>query len=144
VLRWPGDRVVEPFDLAATADGGLLVLDRLRRTWWRLDRTFRLRAAVDPGGPGPFTPADGSEPTALVPDVVDPLVAAIDPVAVAEGPGVVLVLDRPDAGPSAVLVCDPSQPGGVLARLDVTVEALDPTRPDLPAFVHDVVGHDLA
>lgn len=149
VLRWPGAHAITPFDLAATADGGALVLDRSRRTWWRLDRTWRLAADVIPGPPAAFAPADGTAaaptdpattPVAGLLEATGPHAVA-DPVAIAEGPGVVLVLDRPPAGPSAVVVCTGS---AAPARLPLTVEALDPTRPDLPSFVHDVVGHDLA
>lgn len=166
VLRWPGPVSITPFDLHATADGGVLVLDRVRRTWWRLDRTWRLEAAVTPAEPGagfhpvaedeescPPPPAH-VEPRGNVLGAVGPL-AVYDPVAICEGqvPALVggrpvvtdaiLVLDRPPAGPSAVVVCDPRS-GAVTARLELTVDALDPTRPDLPSFTHEVIGHDLA
>jgi phage tail-like protein len=166
VLRWPGAVAVTPFDLAATADGGLLVLDRVRRTWWRLDRTWRLEAAVTSGEPAAFQPVEVGDGPACppVPARVEPVghVLAdtgphpvVDPVAITEGEVVVpvggrsvpapavLVLDRPPAGPSAVVVADPRS-GAVTARLPLTVEALDPARPDRPSFAHDVVGHDLA
>jgi phage tail-like protein len=42
-----------------------------------------------------------------------------------------------------VVLCEPRS-GEVLARLPLTVDALDPARPDLGGFIHDVVGHDLA
>lgn len=158
VLRWPGDHAVTPFDLAATADGGVLVLDRARRTWWRLDRTLRLDAAVTEGDATTFGPEDGSAPACPPDGVVVPrgnvlpaggANAVIDPVAIAEGPGVVLLLDRPATGPSALVVADPvgvgTAPGDAIrGRLPLTVEALDPTRPDQPAFIHDVIGQDLA
>lgn len=152
MLRWPGAHTITPFDLSATADGGALVLDRTRRTWWRLDRHWRLEADVAEGRAATFQSADGTpaNPTcppdpAITPrphvlDATGPT-AVLDPVAIAEGPGAVLVLDRPPAGPSAVVVCRGSS---VLARLPLTVEALDPARPDLPSFVHDVIGQDLA
>jgi phage tail-like protein len=171
VLRWPGPGAggglaITPFDLHATADGGVLVLDRVRRIWWRLDRTWRLEAAVTPAEPGagfhpaaevteacPAAPAH-VEPRGNVLDAAGPW-AVVDPVAICEGQvpslvggrpvptDVILVLDRAPAGPSAVVVSDPRS-GTVTARLPLTVEALDPTRPDLPSFVHEVVGHDLA
>jgi phage tail-like protein len=149
MLRWPGEYAITPFDLAATSHGGVLVLDRTRRTWWRLDRNWRLQVDVQELSPRTFRAADGttSQGTAVLAVTPRPHVleatgqtAVIDPVAIAEGPGVVLVLDRPPAGPSAVVLCRQSV---VLARLPLTVTALDPTRPDLPSFVHDVVGQDL-
>lgn len=160
VLRWPGDHAATPFDLTATADGGALVLDRIRRTWWRFDRHWRLRADVTPGAATTFAPVDGSAATCPPDGTVVPRGnrmpatgprAVVDPVAIVEGPDVVLVLDRPPTGPSCVVLCDPApaRPGAppdavVRGRLPLTVEALDPSRPDLPAFIHDVVGQDLA
>jgi phage tail-like protein len=158
VLRWPGGHAITPFDLAATSGGGVLVLDRVRRSWWCLDRVCRLEAAVVPGPPAIFQP-DPTDPTdqgaaacppppaSVIPrahllDAAGPR-AVVDPVAIAEGPDAVLVLDRPISAPSAVVLCDP-RTGTVTARLPLTVDALDPTRPDLPGFTHDVVGQDLA
>ncbi len=151
-LRWPDGYVVTPFDLARTTDGGVLVLDRVRRTWWRLDGTWRLTADVVDDAPAVFAPADGTStcpPNATATPIGNVLTASgphgvIDPIAIAEGPGVIVVLDRPPIGPSAVVLCDPAAPTGVRRRLPVTVEALDPARPDLPAFPHDVVGQDIA
>jgi phage tail-like protein len=152
LLRWPDNQAVSPFDLAATAAGGVLVLDRSRRTWWRLDRTWRLLADVTDGPPASFQPVPGAgEGMRLLDGTVVshgnrlPSLgpgAVVDPVAITEGPDrSVLVLDRPPAGPSAVaLVGGP----GTIARLTLTVDAVDPERPDLPAFIHDVVGQDLA
>jgi phage tail-like protein len=39
-LLWPSTVPFVPFDLAATADGGLIVLDRQHRRLWGLDRAF--------------------------------------------------------------------------------------------------------
>ncbi|MCU1500741.1 MAG: hypothetical protein JWM12_95 [Ilumatobacteraceae bacterium] len=153
VLRWPGDQVITPFDLAATAAGGVLVLDRVRRTWWELDANWRLVADVAPGALQPFQSVDPGQPERRNAAHVAPLGhpfsgtdadAVVDPVAITEGPGTVLVLDRPPAGPSAVVVADPDSASGVRHRFALTVVALDPTRPDLEAFTHDVIGQDLA
>jgi phage tail-like protein len=155
-LRWPGAQAVTPFDLASTRAGGILVLDRSRRTWWRLDRTWRLVAGVTEGALAPFqdVPSPAPEdPDALhrQPPAVAPRGnqlpgigpgAIVDPIAITEGPTTsVLVLDRPPAGPSALAIVSGD---GAPARLPLTVEAIDPERPDLPSFVHDVVGQDIA
>lgn len=149
-LRWPGGHAITPLDLAATADGGLLVLESSGPSWWRLDRTWRLTAAVTPSAPGPFSPSNGAPPAVPAPTDVVPTEHRLDPgrvvrpVSIVEGPGVVLVLDRPATGPSAVVVCDPAAPDGVAHRLEMRVRALDPTAPDRPAFDHAIVAHDLA
>lgn len=153
VLRWPHGRVITPFDVAETRAGGVLVLDRARRTWWRLDSGWRLQSDVTPGAPATFQPEDAAAPRRATPPSIEPRPnllttrgrdAVVDPVSIAEAADrTVLLLDRPTAGPSAVVLADPSAPGGVLARLVVQVEALDPTRLDLPAFVHDVIGQDM-
>ena len=47
-LHWPADVPFAPFDIAPTADGGVLVLDRggegTGARYWRLDHCFRIRA----------------------------------------------------------------------------------------------------
>lgn len=148
-LHWP----VRPFDLHATAAGDVLVLDRDQRTWWRVDRTWRVCSAtvtVEPGSPTPFQDegvvASGA-PTRRSPDITrpepHPLGAAADPVAITEFGGLVLVLDRRTDEPSAVLAMH-ARTGVALGAARLTVPAIDPARPDLPAFDHPIVGHDLA
>jgi phage tail-like protein len=44
--RWPDDVDFTPWDIAATPDGGVLVLDREHRIYWALDENFRLLADV--------------------------------------------------------------------------------------------------
>jgi phage tail-like protein len=59
-VRWPKAIPFAPFDLAATDDGGVWVLDRVNRRLWRLDRSLQvIAAAVDPGVAA-FQPVDGS------------------------------------------------------------------------------------
>ena len=41
-LLWPAGVPFAPFDMAATADGGVVVLDRDHGNVWRLDRAFRV------------------------------------------------------------------------------------------------------
>jgi phage tail-like protein len=62
VLTWPGDTPFAPWDLAPLPDASVAVLDQRNRAWWRLDRSFRLMAAVEEDEPL-FVPADGTKPT---------------------------------------------------------------------------------
>jgi phage tail-like protein len=68
-LRWPAGVDFTPFDMAATADGGVVILDRAHGNVWQLDRAFRVVPAsalvphVEPTPPL-FTPVDGSAPAA--------------------------------------------------------------------------------
>ena len=62
LLRWPAGVPFEPWDLAATSDGGLLVLDRTHATYWRLNDDFRLPGQPLPGETIWFQPKDGAAP----------------------------------------------------------------------------------
>ncbi len=61
-ILWPKSVPIAPFDMAATPDGGLWILDRTNRTLWRLDRLFNVLNTVPPPPPvrDPFQPEDGS------------------------------------------------------------------------------------
>ena len=158
VRRWccagRRNRSITPFDLAATASGGA--------SWCSTGCGVPGGGSTADGGSAPTSPRSrGHLPAcgrqrASTPRTTRDRAApesparpaartrSIDPVAIAEhADGRCLLLDRPAAGPSAVVLADSAAAGGVLARLRSAVEALDPTRPDLPTFVHDVVGQDL-
>jgi len=69
------DRLLSRFDLAALADGGLLLLDRIHRQVWRLDGSLRLlpvRANV-PGALTPFQPQVGAPRR-------QPMTASVEPI----------------------------------------------------------------
>ena len=102
-LELPQGVLFEPFDMAATSDGGVWVLDRKNHRLWRMDRYFRLLPLLDvtPTVPeaGTFLPDTPGEPTigppmANMPQGID--VPDLDPTAIEVLPdGSVLVLVRP-------------------------------------------------
>jgi len=113
-LLWPV--AFEPFDLAATHEGGVIILDVANRRVWELDRTLAVVAPwlqMAPSPPPLFRPIDASEPPPC-PGIVDvtldhgfdvPSGNAAEPFAIeALRDGSVLILDRHSAGPFSRLV----------------------------------------
>ena len=113
VLQW--DVPFVPWDIVATPDGGVLILDRDNLMYWALDSNFRLlgevieeealfQPEVPPGEPEP--------PRNIARRVVQQtgysLTAAADPppttpISISPGPGGhVLILDAPDTEPSTI------------------------------------------
>jgi phage tail-like protein len=148
LLRWPADTPFTPFAIAAAPDGGVWVLDRTHRTYWGLDRTFRLRGEpallveLSPAATADFQPLYGEmivRPSRHFPTGF-PLPAA-EPIGIVALPdGSVLILDRPEADASSLLhhlrLSQP-QPGSPLPL------------PDLAAMTDEtesrpLVGHDMA
>jgi phage tail-like protein len=146
-LEWPASVPFAPFDLADTADGGVLVLDRVHATTWSLDCHFRLR-----GQPSvttaTFQPAAGGATETLVgpatPVGVTLGPAVGDPVSVEPGPdGTVLVLDSEAArGFSVVHLFDGSTRRWSASLADA-VEVIDPADPTDTAARYSLLGHDL-
>jgi hypothetical protein len=63
-LVWPSGVAFSPFDMTASPDGGIVILDREHGRVWQLDRTLRIvpAAAAAPAvssAPPLFTPMDG-------------------------------------------------------------------------------------
>jgi len=145
VLRWPGGVTAVPFDLAADSDGGVLVLDRVNREWWHLDRTFRVPARATAGRSRPFEPEDHATPRHASPvDVVARPIAlsaeVSDAIAIAQGPDdTTLFLDRRATGASHVVVVNSS---GTTRTAPLTLRAIDPERPERGSFTYEVIGHD--
>lgn len=121
LLLWtmPAGQSFTPWDLAATPDGGVLVLDRANGRYWRLNRHFQLTTTIpDDDAPPPetiFQPKDqppDAEPRRVcpaVPHVGYPLVGGggnnppLASISIESGPNnSVLILNAPDAGASAV------------------------------------------
>lgn len=59
VILWPESTPFDPWDMAPTADGGVLVLDRENLVYWALDRNFRVLAETEDGEEATFQPATG-------------------------------------------------------------------------------------
>ena len=153
-MPWPAGVPFEPWDLADTPDGGLLVLDRVHAVFWRFDARLRTRGRVGHRIPL-FGPADGGEPAcsslpgpalpAGVPITVPGAWTGIDPVAIEPGPGGgVLVLDSEEVrGYSLVhLVADDGALWSV-PLVDV-VDGVDPQDPTSTPFPVSLLGHDFA
>lgn len=51
LMTWPVDVPFAPYDIAATPDGGVLILDRDNRCYWRLSSDFRLLGHVSEEAP---------------------------------------------------------------------------------------------
>ncbi|HSN77461.1 MAG TPA: phage tail protein, partial [Anaerolineae bacterium] len=163
-VRWqfPAGVAFEPFDLAATTDGGVWVLDRVNRRLWGVDRYFRLlplgEASLVPPEPGSFateagalaTPHAGGTFASPPQGVALPEASPPDAHTLPDGveilrDGSLLVLDRPaEAGAGSRLYH---------FRAGATPGALLPpemlTLPDLSAIAaggdaRPVVGYDLA
>ena len=121
LLLWtlPAGQNFAPWDLAATPDGGVLVLDRDNGRYWRLNRHFQLTTTL-PGeddAAGDDLPAQGSAarcrtaprlpgraPCRLRPGRAAPSMTRPQaPISIESGPNdSVLVLNAPDAGAAAV------------------------------------------
>jgi phage tail-like protein len=54
--RWPEGVAFAPWDMAATPDGGLLILDRVHNRYWRLDCHLRLAADLRGNEEATFQP----------------------------------------------------------------------------------------
>ncbi|WP_163998222.1 phage tail protein [Pyxidicoccus caerfyrddinensis] len=150
---WPAGVPFAPWDIAATPDGGAVVLDRENRRLWRLDAELRvvrldgdsvLSAEVvevfqpATGGPQRRVPAvTFPEPVTL--DASLPL-SAQDPISVEVlTDGRVLVLDRGEAK-SFLGVYRDGQPEG--EPLPLEVEGI--LQGSGPAFSYALVAHDMA
>jgi hypothetical protein len=120
LLLWtlPAGQTFAPWDMAATPDGGVLILDRDALRYWRLNRHFQLKTTLPGSDDLPpettFQPHDGDENAPrrikqVVPHVGYPLEGNADfdpplaPISIESGPeNRVLILNAPAGAPSSV------------------------------------------
>jgi phage tail-like protein len=154
LLAWPSAIPFVPFDMAATSDGGVCVLDRVHRRYWLLDARFRVRGSeqqatlLEPAELDDFQPLASGLPRQR-PAVTFPLgvalalatpVPASDPIAIEALPDdSVLVLDRGGGGGGKVFRFKLSRALGSPAALD-----FDALLADGGTFSHRLVPHDFA
>lgn len=157
---WPAGVPFVPFDLAPAVDGGVWILDRVNKLYWKLDRGLRVRPVgnnetISSATPRHFQPADGtsimsSGVTAEVPldSSLAASIAAADPVAIEPLPdGGVLLLDNPPGANYSNLLW---YRAGVLIGAPVSlsrvlkphISALDSMESN--ALADSVRGHDIA
>ena len=106
LLQWDEPANFTPWDMAATSDGGVLILDAQHYRYWRLDENFRLLGEPVEGDEALFQPTAPGAPRNRAPATVTPAgyslaqalgldAATLHPVSIEPGPdGHVLVLDH--------------------------------------------------
>ncbi len=115
-LLWPGAVDFQPFDMAVTEAGGVLILDRSNLRYWQLDRNFRVQSDWPiPTAPAtqsafqPLTPAVSPQSCAVNEVNIDfsvSLGTVSDPIAIESLPdGSVLVLDNPPGAYYSLVHC---------------------------------------
>ncbi len=156
VLGWPDGSGFAPFDLAAIPGGGLLVLDRTARRFWRLDRDLRVPATMAPGPVPDFLPSETSPPPEHLPprgsvvhtegiELAGGVLGDTNPVAIEPGPdGAVFVLDSPAGAAASRLLYLPEGGDARVWSLADLVRVGDPVHPEREPEIYPVRGHDLA
>jgi phage tail-like protein len=137
----------EPFDLAASPQGGLLVLDRTHRTVWAFNRYLRpvpvpatLLGALTPFQPQVGGPRRLAPTTTVNPRPLDG--ATVNPIAIAPLPdGAFWILDQPATGAS-VLWYYPADGTTPQALPLLTANLIKPGDADLN--LTEIRGYDLA
>jgi phage tail-like protein len=125
--RWPEAIGLRPFDIAASPDGGVVILDRDEAggtaRLWRLDRNFGVVAS---GAPLELAPARRAD---FFPEGGAPLTR---PAEIFPGP----------VNLASATVLDVEEPVGVIALPDGSVLVLDAGAPGEPSRIHRYRGAD--
>lgn len=151
LLRWPADVAFSPWDLAATPDGGLLVLDRDHNTYWALDATFRLQAEVYTST---FQPVGGYQQSTGTPKKFAPhgyLLMSGSP----SEPIAAISIERGPHGHVLILATNPTLKYSTIYEydgasqvanypLEQIVEVMDPIEGEGIPERYSVIGHDFA
>jgi len=108
---WPSDVAFAPFDMSVAPDGGIFVLDRVNKRYWKLDRELRVQSLqavpAKPAAPEIFQPVGAALSSAqpscdsspITAEFAVSLAAFSDVVAIAALPdGSVLLLENPPGG----------------------------------------------
>ena len=150
-LFWPPP--FAPFDMADTADGGVLILDRQNAAYFRLDENFRLPGHVW-SPEGSFAPVGGGPPErrrGTATPVANLLYAGsplgcVDAISIEPGPG---------AGTALVLESSPAQGYSIVhlfgeegllwsTPLADALEVISTTDPTDTPQLYSLLGHDFA
>ncbi|RSL17990.1 phage tail-like protein [Edaphobacter aggregans] len=114
-LLWPASVPFEPFDMAPAADGGVFILDRANRFYWKLDRNLQVQsfqqasaASVPPSAFQPVGATSSGEQCSVSSQVTLDFAASLavlsDPVAIeCLSDGSILILDNPPGAAYSVV-----------------------------------------
>lgn len=154
LLLWPEDVPFIPWDLTATQDGGLLVLDKIHTQYWRLDADFRLLAEEQPGVEQDFQPGQPDSPHRVVRPLPHPYgyqlsfgspPEAVFPLSIEEGfDGSVLILDtNPERDYSIIYEYHGAERLAAYPLKDI-IEITHPRSEEGASELFSVVGYDFA
>lgn len=152
LLRWPEEEPFTPWDMAATADGGLLVLDRDHLRYWRLDANLRLWAEVTPPEDAWFQPTSPTAPpnrerSAPLPRgyalAAGSAPAPTSPVSIEPGHGdTVWILDTDPHRPFSIVYEYRGSTQVAAYSLENAVTALDPAQGEGAVVQASLAAHD--
>ncbi|MCS6844215.1 MAG: phage tail protein [Caldilineales bacterium] len=152
LLRWPEEEPFTPWDMAATADGGLLVLDRDHRRYWRLDANLRLWAEMAAPEDAWFQPTSPTAPAnrerrPALPHGYDlaagPAPAPTSPVSIEAGHGdAVWILDTDPARPFSMVYEYRGSTQVAAYSLENAVTAVDPALGEGVTVQASLAAHD--
>ena len=151
-LGWPDSVSFAPWDMAATVDGGLAILDKDNLRYWVLDADFRLLAAPSEVQEALFQPKAPAAPPSTVAAPPQPLgyalsagavAAPTSPISIEPGPdGTVLLLDtHPDRAFSIVYVYQ-GETQVAAYSLEDAVTVMDPDLGEGVATQYSLAAHD--
>lgn len=147
LLRWPAHVDFTPWDIAATPEGGILILDREHKTYWLLDEHLRLPADAINQSLSPFQPIENGQ--GIVYDAPHyqgyPLTQLNNPISIEPGPyGHVLLLDANSALGYSTIYAYQGAKQLAAYSLHNAVIAQDPTLGEGIAIPFSVPGCDFA